>query len=170
MLPVLMVLSISGPLAAQQSEIRLQPGSQLRVTTRTGTRLAGRLVELRPDSLELRTAAGAALVLLRRDLARLEVGRTSRASGTGALVGAIIGGTAATLFAIGFCRDPDTLCQADEYARIYGIIGLPPVAAGALIGALVRRTRWEPVPMDRLAIRAGWVRDGAVTMGVRIAL
>jgi hypothetical protein len=148
----------------------LRPGSQLRVTTRTGTRLAGRLVELRSDSLYLRTSTATALALLRREVARLEIGRTSRATGTGALAGAILGGTAATLFAIGFCRDPDTSCQADEYARIYGIIALPPVAVGALIGSLVRRTRWELVPLDRLAVRVGWMRAGVVEAGVQIQL
>jgi hypothetical protein len=64
------------------------------------------------------------------------VGARSSA-GTGALVGAVVGLSAAGLFLLGFCSDPDTRCEADEYIRATIYIAGPPTLIGGLIGALL---------------------------------
>jgi hypothetical protein len=62
-------------------------------------------------------------------------------TGTGLLVGGLIGAAATTLFLIGFCGDPDTSCGADEVGRASLVIAVPTAAVGALIGTLVRTGR-----------------------------
>jgi hypothetical protein len=59
-------------------------------------------------------------------------------TGTGLLVGGIIGVAATTVFLIGFCDDPDTQCGIDEVGRAVVFIALPVAAVGALIGSLIR--------------------------------
>jgi hypothetical protein len=56
---------------------------------------------------------------------------------TGLLVGGIIGLAATTVFLIGFCSDPDTVCGIDEVGRAVLFIAVPVAAAGALIGSLI---------------------------------
>jgi hypothetical protein len=58
-------------------------------------------------------------------------------TGTGLLVGGLIGVAATTVFLIGFCDDPDTRCGIDEVGRALVIIALPAAALGALIGSLI---------------------------------
>jgi hypothetical protein len=58
-------------------------------------------------------------------------------TGTGLLVGGIVGVAATTVFLIGFCDDPDTQCGIDEVGRALLIIALPAAALGALIGSLI---------------------------------
>lgn len=59
-------------------------------------------------------------------------------TGTGLLIGGIVGAAASTVFLIGFCGDPDTSCGIDEVGRATLFIAVPCAAAGALIGSLVR--------------------------------
>ena len=61
-----------------------------------------------------------------------------RHTGTGLLIGGVVGAAATTIFLIGFCNDPDTSCGVDEVGRAAVIIGVPCAAAGALIGWLVK--------------------------------
>jgi hypothetical protein len=61
-----------------------------------------------------------------------------RHTGTGLLIGGVVGAAATTVFLIGFCSDPDTSCGVDEVGRATVIIGVPCAAAGALIGWLVK--------------------------------
>lgn len=60
---------------------------------------------------------------------------------TGLLVGAAVGLSAASLFLAAFCSDPDTRCEADEYARATLIIAVPPTLIGGLIGSLIPERR-----------------------------
>jgi hypothetical protein len=128
----------------------------------------GRLVDLRNDTLRIELPDGAVAPVPRRRLAGLEVQRLSRAPGTGALAGGIVGAIAAGLFAAGFCSDPDTLCEADEYVRIAAFIGGPPLVAGAIIGTLIRRQKWVPVSPESIGFRLG-VGPGGVRAAVRLA-
>jgi hypothetical protein len=132
-----------------------------------GAPIMGRLIDLRADALRIEQAEGTITDVPRRGLVALEVKRVSRATGTGALVGGIVGGAAAALFAAGFCNDPDTLCEADEYLRIGLLIGGPPLAAGAIIGTLIRRERWVAVPVESLRLRLG-VGPGGLQLGFRL--
>ena len=63
-------------------------------------------------------------------------GRRSH-TGTGLLVGAVIGAAATTVFLIGFCSDADTKCEMDEVGRAVLFIAVPAAALGALIGSLI---------------------------------
>jgi hypothetical protein len=58
-------------------------------------------------------------------------------TGTGLLIGGIVGVAATTVFLIGFCGDPDTECGVDEVGRAVLFIGVPIAALGALIGSLI---------------------------------
>lgn len=62
-------------------------------------------------------------------------------TGTGLLIGGLVGVAAATVFLVGFCGDPDTACGADEVGRAVLIFVVPTAVAGALIGSLVRTER-----------------------------
>ena len=59
-------------------------------------------------------------------------------TGTGLLVGALVGVAATTAFLVPFCSDPDTSCGGDEVGRAAVLIAVPSAALGALIGSLVR--------------------------------
>jgi hypothetical protein len=63
---------------------------------------------------------------------------TRNHTGTGLLIGGLVGAAATTLFLVAFCVDPDTACGADEVGRAVVVIALPFAAVGALIGSLVR--------------------------------
>lgn len=62
-------------------------------------------------------------------------------TGTGLLVGGIVGAVATTVFLVGFCSDPDTQCGADEVGRAVLFIAVPPALVGTLIGSLIRTKR-----------------------------
>ncbi|MGE0553759.1 MAG: hypothetical protein AB7R55_10060 [Gemmatimonadales bacterium] len=131
--------------AQQAADPELRPGATVRVTTSTRSApLVGTLVRAEPGRLTIRTGSAETLVDPRSVL-RLERRTVRRHTGTGALVGAAVGGATAVAFAIGFCDDPDTLCEADEYARIGLIFVTPPLLGGALIGSLIKTERWRAV-------------------------
>ncbi|MEZ4455383.1 MAG: hypothetical protein R2882_02355 [Gemmatimonadales bacterium] len=155
------------PLTAQGSGPALEPGVRVRATTTAGERVEGRFGSWREGRLTIATG-GREASIPRENLRRLEVGRVSHATSAGALIGGAAGALAATWFAVEFCRDTDTLCEADEYARIYGLFVLPPLAAGALIGSVIERTHWDAVPLDRLAVGVGPAPGGGVTVALRI--
>jgi hypothetical protein len=67
-----------------------------------------------------------------------QVSRSRSHTGTGLLVGALVGVAATTAFLIGFCDDPDTKCEIDEVGRAVVLIAVPVAAVGALIGSLIR--------------------------------
>ena len=62
-------------------------------------------------------------------------------AGTGLLVGGLVGVAATTVFLVGFCSDPDTVCGADEVGRAVLVFLIPPAVVGAIIGSLVRTER-----------------------------
>jgi hypothetical protein len=59
-------------------------------------------------------------------------------TGTGLLIGGLVGAAATTLFLVAFCGDPDTACGMDEVGRAAIVITPPFAVAGALIGSLAR--------------------------------
>jgi hypothetical protein len=74
----------------------------------------------------------------RAPVARAERSATRGHTGTGVLIGGLVGVAATTVFLVAFCGDPDTACGADEVGRAVVLIAVPCAAVGALIGSLVR--------------------------------
>jgi hypothetical protein len=83
----------------------------------------------------------------------------------------VVGGAGAFFVSTGiflavFCNDPDTSCDAQPVLIASALIGLPSAGIGALLGSLLRKERWEPVPVDALTVRVG---SGGVGFGVSLA-
>jgi hypothetical protein len=139
-----LLVALSRPGSAQS----LRPGDRIRATpgAKFGDLVIGQFVRSTPDSIwlrpqELRQPIALALGHgLRIDRS---LGRHSRV-GTGALVGAGVGAAVTVLFLSGFCGG-DNLCDGDEQVRAAAIFGLPSIAVGAGIGALIKTERWTPV-------------------------
>jgi hypothetical protein len=72
---------------------------------------------------------------------RMDTRSTRSHTGTGLLVGGIVGAVATTVFLAGFCSDPDTQCGADEVGRAVLFIAVPAALVGTLIGSLIRTKR-----------------------------
>ena len=62
-------------------------------------------------------------------------------TGTGLLIGGLVGGVATAVFLAGFCSDADTQCGADEIGRAVLFIAVPTALVGTLIGSLIRTKR-----------------------------
>ena len=62
-------------------------------------------------------------------------------TGTGLLIGGLVGGVATAVFLAGFCSDADTECGADEIGRAVLFIAVPTALVGTLIGSLIRTKR-----------------------------
>ena len=62
-------------------------------------------------------------------------------TGTGLLIGSLVGGVATAVFLAGFCSDADTQCGADEIGRAVLFIAVPTALVGTLIGSLIRTKR-----------------------------
>jgi hypothetical protein len=71
-------------------------------------------------------------------LALAQRAATRNHTGTGLLIGGLVGAAATTLFLVAFCGDPDTACGVDEVGRAAIVITPPFAVAGALIGSLAR--------------------------------
>jgi hypothetical protein len=140
------------PLCAQES-VRVTRGDWVRIWTAASTQLEGRVWAIELDTVVItdddRTWERSTTV---GDIKQLEV-RRDRGTyvATGALVGTGVGVTAGLLFALGFCGG-DTLCEADEYFRIFAILVLPPITVGTLVGLAIPKREWETVPLDRLQL------------------
>jgi hypothetical protein len=142
----------------------IQPGDRVRVVPRGGAApwLVGTVIRKTADSIWLRprgrdqpeaVALGAGL--------RLERSLGWRPhTASGALIGAGVGAGVTLLFLSAFCGG-DTLCNGDEQVRAAVILGLPCVALGAGVGALIRVERWAPVPGGAGAV------GGALQVGLR---
>ena len=142
-----LLASLSGPVGRLVAQDGLPVGARVRVSRPGRAVLTGSVARVTPDSFWLRLADRADPVPIgRREPDRVDLSRGSRSyAGQGALIGLGVGAVATTLFLVGFCNDPDTRCEADEYLRAALIIGTPPVLAGAGIGLLIRKERWQPL-------------------------
>jgi hypothetical protein len=147
-LSMLAILALFMALSRPTSAQSLQPGDRIRATPAHsfGDHLIGQFVRSTSDSIWLRPQEqGQPIALALADGLRIDrsLGRHSRA-GTGALIGAGVGAAVTVLFLSGFCGG-DNLCDGDEQVRAAAIFGLPSVAVGAGIGALIKTERWTPV-------------------------
>ena len=158
---IVLILGRAGPISAQP----LEPGDRIRVTPLDGPGhpLVGRFVRSTPDTLWFRPAGhSSALTVELGPRVRLDRGLRSSRIRTGALIGAGVGAAITVLFLSGFCGG-DTLCDGDEQLRAAAIFGLPSLALGTGIGALIGVERWAPVSLGggtaarvQLGIQVGW--------------
>lgn len=72
---------------------------------------------------------------------RSDSSSTRSHTGTGLLIGSLVGGVATAVFLAGFCSDADTECGGDEIGRAVLFIAVPAALVGTLIGSLVRTKR-----------------------------
>ena len=132
-----------GPRAGDRVRV-LQAGSRVNP-------IVGRLSRSTADSIWLSVAGQnepVAVPLGPSTKVEVSLGHRSRA-GVGALVGAVVGAVVTVGFLTGFCGG-DTLCDGDEQVRAAALLGLPGVAVGAGVGALIRIERWSPVGLGSL--------------------
>lgn len=128
-------------------------GDRVRVVQAEGrvNPIVGRFIRSAPDSIWLTVAERKEpLAVPLGPLTKVELSRGHRSRvGVGALVGAVVGTAVTVGFLTGFCGG-DTLCDGDEQVRAAALLGLPCVAAGAGVGALIRIERWSPVGLGLL--------------------
>jgi hypothetical protein len=166
-LAALVLAAMAAPAQAQSSSAQsVQPGDRIRVTRgdRLGDPLIGRLVRLARDSVWLLPRGLPVPVSMPLGPGvRLDrsLGRKSHIV-TGALVGAGVGAAATAFFLSVFCGG-DTVCDGDEQLRAAAIIGLPCLAVGAGIGAMITVERWAPLPSGveaaariRVGVQVDW--------------
>lgn len=141
------------------------PGDRVRVTMRAGeTPLAGSFVRASADSVWIALPGrGDPVPVVLGPGVRYErsLGRRSHAL-TGALVGAGVGAGLTLWFLNGFCDDPDTLCDGDEQLFAAAVFGLPSLAVGLGVGALIKSERWTPV------VRAASGSGAGLRLGVAV--
>ena len=156
-------MGLPGPIQGQAAE----PGERVRIIRpgNTNPLLIGTTTRSTPDTLWLTLEGQAQPTAVPLGAAiRLErsLGRHSHTL-AGALVGASVGAAITLLFLSAFCGG-DTLCDGDEQVRAAAIFGLPSIALGAGIGAMIRTERWEPIssavpsrtPTLQLGLRVAW--------------
>ena len=158
----IVLMGLSRPLEAQG----VAPSERVRIIRLNAyPPLIGTTIRSTPDTLWLIQAGQAqptavplgAGIRLERSL-----GRHSHTL-AGALVGAGVGAALTLFFLSGFCGG-DTLCDGDEQVRAAAVFGLPSIALGAGIGAMIRTERWEPIssgvpsrtPTLQLGLRVAW--------------
>src|ERR1041384_3052642 len=151
-LAALVLAAMAAPAQAQSSSAQsVQPGDRIRVTR--GDRLGDPLIRRLRAPVSMPLGPG---VRLDRSL-----GRKSHIV-TGALVGAGVGAAATAFFLSVFCGG-DTVCDGDEQLRAAAIIGLPCLAVGAGIGAMITVERSAPLPSGveaaariRVGVQVDW--------------
>lgn len=155
-----MLLALPVILAAQT----LQPGDRIRIMREGRSPLVGRFGRLTADSVWLTPARQSQAVgfalgpTLRLDRSLGTHGH----AGAGALVGAGVGALVAVFFLTAYCGG-DNYCNGDEQVGAAALFGLPSLALGAGIGALIRDERWAPVARGLSGAALG------IQLGVRVA-
>jgi hypothetical protein len=129
------------PPPAADAPVRLVPGADVRVETRTG-RVSGTLRLLEPGALSLQVEDERVETLMLVDVRRLSVKK--RAVLPGLIVGTGVGALGTALFAAFLCAVVEDAGSSVSCGLVGALIGsLPGAAAGALIGLAV--PRWSTV-------------------------
>lgn len=154
-LTVLALLGAPGSARAQESGGSLA-GQRVQITSREAGSTIGVLVNVTPEMLTIAPERGGAPVAIRRtDVMDVRLSRgTKRYTLHGLLAGAAAWGAV-----VGIVAAVDTLDESGvgEPVFIGGVL-----AAGAGIGSLIRRERWERIPESRLSVSLDPVARGAV--------
>jgi hypothetical protein len=155
---VFVLLQLAFLLEVQALLAQVEAGSRVRVTTtpaKPGRRI-GSLVSLDADTLRYsRWDTTSVIALPLASVTRLERS-TGRRSNTvrGATIGGLIGAGFGLFLGIAASTDNSGWWEVgvDDVAVVTAILGAGGAGAGALIGSLSKRDRWEPVPLTpRLA-------------------
>lgn len=151
--------------ARAQEAPELEAGARVRVSSTAcpDCFVMGRLQSFDADGMSLRLD-GETMGLPMDSIASMAVSRGK------SWVPPVVGGVGAFflstgIFLAGFCNDPDTSCQADTVLVVSALIGLPSAGIGTLLGFLLRKERWQPVPLDGLTVHVG---PGGVGFGVSL--
>jgi hypothetical protein len=152
---MLVLLQAGFLLEAQPLLAQAEAGSRVRVTTAPATpgRRIGTLVSLDTDTLRWSRWDTTSVIAVPMALvARLErsTGRRSN-TGRGAMIGGLIGAGFGLFLGIAATTDDSGWFEVgiDDIAAVTAILGAGGAGAGALIGSLSKRDRWEPVPLRR---------------------
>lgn len=139
--------------AQAQEATQLEPGARVRISSTAcpDCFVMGRLQRLDGESVAL-LLDGEATELALDSIASFAVSRGK------SWVPPVVGGVGMFFVSTGiflgsFCNDPDTSCQADTVLIVSTVIGLPAAGIGTLLGFLLRKERWESVPLDALTAR-----------------
>ena len=171
---VLTILGVSASLAAQTTEVR--SGQRVRVTTADSVRHEGRLLLVAADTVFLQRSGHQELVKMGSG-DRLDVLKGSHAyTLLGALIGAVGGAVAGSTSSRHICAPLESSTTIVRYcglspaagALVYGAAGL---GVGALVGSLVRKSVWEPVPGAPGALRVtiAPLPEGGLVAGASLA-
>jgi len=157
------------PLALVLTTHAQSPGDNLRLRLSSGSSVEGKLLELKADTLTV--VAGLDLMPIPVDQivgAEYFAGQTTRRR-QGAFVGLGLG----TVVSIGaLCADGCPVQGFDNIAIFLGVVGLvslPMVGLGVLVGSLTKKDRWEAITLTRPPSQAGLIGPGS-GLGVRLTL
>lgn len=172
-LPLVLALALAGEVVAQDHQ-PVGRGDRVRVwAPAVAADVLEGVVIARSDSglTILSEAASKDIALPWQEIQELH---RNRGSGNRALAGTLVGGglgaAFATLFAVAFCGDADTSCQADEVALVFAVFALPPAGAGALIGSLLRYEKWERVPLVQPGLVVRRLEGRGIGIGLQLPL
>ena len=166
-LALLVTLFIAGPVVHAQTTI--PASSKVRVSLRDGSRVTGKLVDVRGDTVIVAKRNGLVIAVPGHLTRRVAVSRGKRAS-AGRVISGALAGAAASLLATAVIPELSSMkCSADvcyagpefEKALVIGMIG------GGMVGAMFVVDRWETVPGP---LRVGFGGDGRrARLGVSFA-
>ncbi len=154
-----LVLFLAAPIGARHvSADDQQPlvGSRVRIETAgLAVPLVGVIADVNPDSFLIQTSnQGTAFRVSRDDVLGLEVSRGYRRR----TWQGVAGGALAWVAIVGVYAAFDTLDESGVGEPLF-IGGL--VAAGGVVGSLIKTERWERIPASRISLRLSPRRRGA---------
>ncbi len=158
--------------ATAQDSLPVRAGDRVRVTAPDlGIRKqAGRFAALRADAMVV-AVADSTMTFPVASMTRLEVsrGQTSR-MGPGAGIGLLGGGLLGYLISSGSCSGERFLIRTQETCIRVSTVGGAVVGTflGLAVGAVIMTDRWQEVPLDRVRVSFGPLRDGRLGVGASV--
>jgi hypothetical protein len=155
------LLALVGAIDASAEEAGLL-GARVRVAVAGSSRIVGVMTGSDAEALAVRTSEQGPVTRVARDsVVRLEVSRGVRRNTKRGLVG----GALAWMAVVGLVAAFDTLDESGVGEPLF-VGGM--VAAGGVVGSLIKTERWERVPMPAVSARVMLRRRGvAVELALR---
>lgn len=161
-------LAIGSGVVAAAEEGPIRTGARLRVTTATSPAVVGTLASRDATTLTLATDGNDAP--RRLDLSAITRLEVSRGRKSHWLAGLLVGAAAGAAFGAYACSGSGLDCSEGETAPAIAYLGAIGAASGALVGALIRTTRWETTSPERLVVGVVPVRGRGLGLSVRLSL